>query len=179
MWSFEDSELELGTAVKDSEILPQHLKKEITMGASFHTGTTHTLVPVWISLYSYCKGCVGALKTKSFKVMDKHICTHTTSIYLYIYIYMCVSSSSHMSHKSYMVNRNLLMLIVNGCGMVSKPSPMRHHLTWRLDSVECCYRNREYFFLEKCKWTTQQSCASGKIDPDMMFKGWIALQFFP
>lgn len=38
MRSFEDFELELGTAVKNSEILPQNLKKEITMGASFYSG---------------------------------------------------------------------------------------------------------------------------------------------
>lgn len=59
MWSFEDFELELGAAIKDSENLPQHLKTEITIGVYFHWGTT--FVPVWILFYSYCRDHVLAL----------------------------------------------------------------------------------------------------------------------
>lgn len=62
MGTFEDFELELGSAVKDIEILPQHLKAQITMGACFHPGTTH-FVPV-----CYCNGLVVALETKLFTV---------------------------------------------------------------------------------------------------------------
>lgn len=68
--------MELRPAFKDSEILSQLLKKEITIGVSFHSETANLI----ISLCRYCKGYVVALET-TFMQSNGLTCMHAYYIY--------------------------------------------------------------------------------------------------